>query len=65
MVVKVKEPQPAECEMLRQGQVLFTYLHLAGRPGAGTGSDEIRRHRHRLRDGTRRPTLAAAAHAHE
>src|SRR5437763_1119816 len=30
MVVKVKEPQPAECGMLRQGQVLFTYLHLAG-----------------------------------
>src|ERR1700719_1498277 len=29
MVVKVKEPQPVECEMLRQGQVLFTYLHLA------------------------------------
>ena len=29
MVVKVKEPQPAERKMLRQGQVLFTYLHLA------------------------------------
>src|SRR5262245_31341194 len=29
MVVKVKEPQPAECLMLRPGQVLFTYLHLA------------------------------------
>jgi alanine dehydrogenase len=29
MVVKVKEPQPAECKMLRAGQVLFTYLHLA------------------------------------
>ena len=29
MVVKVKEPQPAECAMLRAGQVLFTYLHLA------------------------------------
>src|SRR5207302_732344 len=28
LVVKVKEPQPAECEMLRQGQVLFTYLPL-------------------------------------
>jgi alanine dehydrogenase len=32
MVVKVKEPQPLECEMLRQGQVLFTYLHLAADP---------------------------------
>jgi alanine dehydrogenase len=29
MIVKVKEPQPAECQMLRPGQVLFTYLHLA------------------------------------
>jgi alanine dehydrogenase len=29
MVVKVKEPQPAEIAMLRRGQVLFTYLHLA------------------------------------
>ena len=29
MIVKVKEPQMAECEMLREGQILFTYLHLA------------------------------------
>jgi alanine dehydrogenase len=29
MIVKVKEPQAAECAMLRPGQVLFTYLHLA------------------------------------
>jgi alanine dehydrogenase len=29
MIVKVKEPQPKECLMLRAGQVLFTYLHLA------------------------------------
>jgi alanine dehydrogenase len=29
MVVKVKEPQPSECKMLKPGQVLFTYLHLA------------------------------------
>ena len=29
MIVKVKEPQPKECQMLREGQVLFTYLHLA------------------------------------
>ncbi|MBP2315032.1 alanine dehydrogenase [Azospirillum soli] len=32
MVVKVKEPQPQECAMLRDGQVLFTYLHLAPDP---------------------------------
>src|SRR6478609_3942740 len=29
MIVKVKEPQPQEIEMLRRGQILFTYLHLA------------------------------------
>lgn len=29
MIVKVKEPQPAEYAQLREGQVLFTYLHLA------------------------------------
>ncbi len=32
LVVKVKEPQPAECRMLRPGQVLFAYLHLAPDP---------------------------------
>ena len=32
MIVKVKEPQPQECKMLRPGQVLFTYLHLAPDP---------------------------------
>lgn len=29
MIVKVKEPQPVEIAMLREGQILFTYLHLA------------------------------------
>lgn len=29
LVVKVKEPQPSEYPLLRPGQVLFTYLHLA------------------------------------
>ena len=32
MVLKVKEPQPPEIEMLRAGQLLFTYLHLAPDP---------------------------------
>ncbi|RIV80094.1 alanine dehydrogenase [Aurantiacibacter xanthus] len=32
MIVKVKEPQPVERAMLRPGQVLFTYLHLAPDP---------------------------------
>jgi len=29
MIVKVKEPQAQECAMLRKGQIIFTYLHLA------------------------------------
>ncbi len=29
MIVKVKEPQAIERAMLREGQILFTYLHLA------------------------------------
>lgn len=32
MIIKVKEPQAEECKMLREGQVLFTYLHLAPDP---------------------------------
>ena len=32
LIVKVKEPQPAECRRLREGQTLFTYLHLAPDP---------------------------------
>lgn len=29
MIIKVKEPQADECQLLRPGQILFTYLHLA------------------------------------
>ncbi|AJD51577.1 L-alanine dehydrogenase [Thalassospira xiamenensis M-5 = DSM 17429] len=32
MIVKVKEPQKVEYEQLREGQLLFTYLHLAPDP---------------------------------
>lgn len=32
MIIKVKEPQPQECRMLRPGQIIFTYLHLAPDP---------------------------------
>jgi alanine dehydrogenase len=33
MIVKVKEPQPQEYERFREGQLLFTYLHLAADKG--------------------------------
>ncbi|MBQ7866940.1 MAG: alanine dehydrogenase [Clostridia bacterium] len=32
MIVKVKEPEPSEYNLLREGQLLFTYLHLAANP---------------------------------
>ncbi len=37
MVVKVKEPQPGEWVQLREGQILFTYLHLAPDPEQARG----------------------------
>lgn len=37
MIVKVKEPQPAEWKKLRRGQILFTYLHLAPDPEQAHG----------------------------
>lgn len=32
MIVKVKEPEPSEYDYLREGQILYTYLHLAPNP---------------------------------
>ncbi|MBP3399791.1 MAG: alanine dehydrogenase [Erysipelotrichaceae bacterium] len=32
MLIKVKEPEPSEVEMLHEGQILYTYLHLAPNP---------------------------------
>lgn len=37
MIVKVKEPQPSEWVQLRQGQILYTYLHLAPDPDQTRG----------------------------
>lgn len=37
MVVKVKEPQPGEWAQLREGQILYTYLHLAPDPDQAAG----------------------------
>jgi alanine dehydrogenase len=40
LIVKVKEPQPSEIALLRAGQVLFTYLHLAPDPAQARGLRE-------------------------
>ncbi|MBM3467872.1 MAG: alanine dehydrogenase [Alphaproteobacteria bacterium] len=37
MIIKVKEPQPQEYGLLRNGQILFTYLHLAPDPEQAEG----------------------------
>lgn len=37
LIIKVKEPQAGECAMLKEGQVLFTYLHLAADPEQARG----------------------------
>lgn len=37
LIVKVKEPQPSECALLRPEQILFTYLHLAPDPEQAKG----------------------------
>jgi alanine dehydrogenase len=37
MIVKVKEPQPSEWAQLREGQLLYTYLHLAPDPAQTKG----------------------------
>jgi len=47
MIIKVKEPQANERKMLREGQILFTYLHLAPDPEQ-TKDRRLRRRLHRL-----------------
>ncbi len=32
MILKVKEPQKSECDIIRKGQIIFSYLHLAAEP---------------------------------
>ena len=50
LVVKVKEPLAPEIAMLREGQTLFTYLHLAADKTQTEGLMASGLHRHRLRD---------------
>ena len=65
MIIKVKEPQPTEVTMIRRGQIMFTYFHLAADKSlteslAASGVD-----RRGLRDPQRRPRPAAAVDADE
>ena len=48
--MKVKEPQLAECKLLRSGQILFTYLHLAADREQALRAAGLGRDRDRVRD---------------
>ena len=64
MIVKVKEPQAVERRMLREGQVLFTYLHLAPDPDQAKDLLASRCGVHRLRNGHVALGRIAAARSH-
>ena len=59
MVLKVKEPQPEEVELLRPGQILFTYLHLAPAPELTQRALRLGRDVRRLRDRRGLPTAGS------
>ena len=44
MIVKVKEPQESEWKMLKEEQILFTYLHLAADPEQAKGLIDAKCH---------------------
>jgi alanine dehydrogenase len=50
LVLKVKEPIAEEYHRMREGQTLFTYLHLAADRECTEALLDARRHRHRVRD---------------
>ena len=55
MVLKVKEPVAEEYHRMREGQTLFTYLHLAADKPLTEELVDAQGHRHRLRDGRAAP----------
>ena len=61
MIVKVKEPQPEEYGLLREGQILFTYLHLAADQRADRRPARAQDQGRRLRDHPRWPTAPCPA----
>ena len=65
MILKVKEPVPEEYGRLREGQILFTYLHLAASQGAHPGADRSQGLGGRVRDGADARRRAPAPRADE
>ena len=50
MVMHVKEPQPCEYEMIREGQIVFTYFHFAANEKLTKAMIKAALHLHRVRD---------------
>ena len=63
LILKVKEPLEPEFELMRPGQVLFTYLHLAASEEADRAVARAAHCGHRLRDSAARERYVAAAGA--
>ena len=61
LILKVKEPIEEEYGRMREGQTLFTYLHLAADKPLHRRAARPQGHRHRLRDRRAARPLAAAA----
>ena len=62
LVLKVKEPIAEEYHRMREGQILFTYLHLAASPRVHRRAARPQGHRHRVRDRrAARPSLPLLA----
>ncbi len=61
MIVKVKEPIEPEYPRMREGQLLFTYLHLAPDKELTGRTSQTQSYRHRLRNNHRSPRRPAVA----
>ena len=65
MIIKVKEPQPSEMPLLRRGQIIFTYFHLAADRSLDRSIARHRLHCRGLRNTPRRTRPTAAVDSHE
>ena len=65
LIVKVKEPVPEEYDRYKEGQELFTYLHLAADKGLTEFSDGAKDQLHSLRNGRVRRRHPTTPETHE
>ena len=65
MVMHVKEPQPSEYPLIRPGQVIFTFFHLAANEAIDAGDDQDQGRRDRLRNHPEGRRVPPAPDPHE